>query len=136
MHELFELDIIYLSHMIHWIVVHAFHVIVKFCIKDCKVRIEEGGNDIINILSMCLELKKVLIEISMDSKNVFIYSDCIACELEEVGAELMVYCIGTKGGKMHDCHLKERGSNFLDSLFVDSAVIAVEENLGLGLLGA
>ncbi len=48
---------------------------------------------------------------------------------------MAVHCIGVKGGKTHDDLVQERGDNFLDSVVVDFVIVAIGENLGLGLLG-
>ncbi len=66
------------------------HVGVEFCIWDGKIGIERDGVDVVDVLSACLELGEILVKVSMDFVDVYIFLNCITCEFMEVCSELMV----------------------------------------------
>ncbi len=65
----------------------------------------------------------------------YLFSNCITCELIQIGTELAIGFVGVNGDKTLDVLVKERGCDFLDSIIINFVLIAIRENLGLVLLG-
>ena len=89
--------------------------------------------DIIDGLTLGLELDIVVIEVSMNAVYVTILLDCILHELVEIGPKCGNGGLAVEGSKPHDGFVHERSNDFLFAIDNEFVVLSIGEQSCLGL---
>ena len=100
-----------------------------------KISIEEYGVNIINRLTLGLELGIILIKVCVYLINVAVLLDCKLCELTKICPERCIGGIAIKSGQHHDRLVHERGNYLELSVDSDFIIFAIDKQHGFGLLG-
>eukprot|EP00804_Cyclotella_cryptica_P025737 CCRYP_002935-RA/>CCRYP_002935-RA protein AED:0.21 eAED:0.21 QI:163/1/1/1/0.33/0/4/437/175 len=117
------------------IVLKSSDVIMEGSVRNAlKVSIEEYGVDIVNRLTVGLELGIVVVEVSVNLVDVAIFSDCIKSQLAEIDPECGNSCLAVEGGKPHDSFVHEWCDGFCFAIDNEFIVLTIGKQSCFGLL--
>lgn len=101
----------------------------------CIAWTRQAASKYVIVLTTGAESGVVLIEITINLFHVTIFGQFITIIFMKIFPKLLHNCTGINGGNEHDGLVKVWGSNFLGPIDFKLIVIAVGEDLGLGLYG-